>query len=297
MERGISIHVGVNHAATMRAYPLSLSEDTAWKMAELAFQAGYRAIHLLCGPEATREAVGAQLAGAARALRPGQTLFVSFSGHGSRVPDSDGDEWDHWDETWCLHDADLVDDELAACWRLLPAGARVLVVAESCFGAGSGRHGKQAMARHEAREAAPDPPVYRSAGPGPWRSVKQAAPPSSPCIERAPEHDDGIRASLLMLAGAREDRHAREGVYARHLLEVWSGGRFGGSFCDLHREVCRRVWCDGQEQDPRILMLGAPDLAFPLQTAFNLDRPVMRGPVTRGAAMRGPAMRGRGGGF
>ena len=30
-------------------------------------------------------------------------------------------------------------------------------------------------------------------------------------------------------------------------------------------------------QEPQLLMLGAPDERFPLQMAFHLDRPVMRG--------------------
>jgi hypothetical protein len=278
MQRGISIHIGVNHPASMTP-PLTRSEETAWQMAELACQAGYQAIHVLRGPEATRQAVGTLLADAAHALRAGQTLFVSFSGHGSRVRDLDGDERDGWDETWCLHDADLVDDELAGYWRLLPAGARALVVAESCFGAGGGRLGDDGMARTRPWDVAPDRPVYRSAGPGPWRDVKQAAQPPSSCIARARAHDDGIRASVLMLAGASEDRHAQEGVYTPRLLEVWEGGAFRGSYCDLHREVCARVTREMQAhpQEPQILMLGAADLSFPLEVAFHLDRPVMRG--------------------
>lgn len=293
MVRGISIHIGVNQAATMRGRPLSRSEHTAWKMAELAHQAGYRAIHVVCGAEATRDAVGAQLACAARALRPRETLFVTFSGHGSRVRDKDGDERDHLDETWCLHDADLLDDELAKYWRLLPPGARVLVVSDSCFAAGGGREGNAAMAATEA-SAAPRRPVYRSV-------LQTAQQPPSSCIERAPENNDGIAASILILAAANEARQATEGIYIDRLLKVWDGGAFRGSFCDLHHEVCRLVRCEGYDQDPQILMLGTADETFPLEVAFHLERgPVMRGqpempeqPVMRG----GPVMRGRGGGF
>jgi hypothetical protein len=277
--RGISIHVGVNRPATMSGHPLSQSEENAWRMAELAFQAGYQSIHVLRGREATRQAVGTLLADAAHAIRTGDTLFVSFCGHGSRVRDQDGDERDGQDETWCLHDADLVDDELAGYWRLLPAGARALVVTESCFGGGSGRLGDEAVAQYKARPAAPRQPVYRSAGLEAWRGVEQAAQPPSSCIARAPDHTDGIRASVLVLAAASEDRHAQEGVYARHLLEVWEGGAFRGSFCDLHRALCERVGCEMQAhpQDPQILMLGAADPSFPLEVAFHLDRPAMRG--------------------
>ncbi|HYW06891.1 MAG TPA: hypothetical protein VE913_08045, partial [Longimicrobium sp.] len=128
MARGTSIHIGVNRPASTSEYALSLSEQNAWKMAELAHQAGYEASHVLRGAAATRDAVHDTLAAAARALEPRQTLLVTFSGHGSQVPDArgdgagDADERDGRDETWCLHDADLVDDELAAIWRLAAAG-------------------------------------------------------------------------------------------------------------------------------------------------------------------------------
>jgi hypothetical protein len=279
MRRGISIHIGVNDPASPGECQLSQSEASAWKMAELAYQAGYGAIHLLRGADATRRAVTSLLAAAARALEPRQTLFVSFSGHGSRVPDADYDERDGWDETWCLHDADLVDDELMGIWRMAAAGTRVLLVTESCFGGGMRHYGDDVLAQYPGPSPTPDGPVYRSAVPA-TRGVKQHAPPtttSSSCISRVPSHDDGIRASVLMMAGAAEGHKAREGLYLNHLLELWKGGAFRDSFCALHRRLCESVRHDNPAQEPQIMMLGTPDPDFPLEMAFHLDRPVMRG--------------------
>ncbi|HEX8433016.1 MAG TPA: caspase family protein, partial [Longimicrobium sp.] len=245
----------------------------AWKMAELAHQAGYEASHVLRGPAATRDAVHDTIAAAARGLEPRQTLLVTFSGHGSRVPDADGDERDGWDETWCLHDADLVDDELAAIWRLAAAGTRVLVVSESCFGGGMGRYGDDVLAAYP--RPAPDPPVYRSGGS--WRGVQQYAQPMSSCISRVPSHDDGIRASVLVMAASAEGQKAREGLYIRHMLDLWNGGNFRDSFCALHWALRERVRHDNPAQEPQIQMLGTADPDFPLERAFHLARPVMRG--------------------
>jgi len=276
MARGISIHIGVNDPASPREERLSLSEENAWKMAELACQAGYGAIHVLRGADATRKAVIGLLTAATQALEPRQTLFVSFSGHGSHVPDVDGDEGDGWDETWCLADADLVDDELVAIWRLAARGTRVLMVTESCFGGGMGRYGDDVRAAYSDLSPAPDPPVYRSAEPM-WRGVKQFAQPTSSCISRARSYHDGIQASVLMMAGAREGQTAQEGLYTRHLLELWKGGAFRDSFCALHWHLCKCVQGDNPRQQPQIEMWGTPDLDFPLEMAFHLDRPVMRG--------------------
>jgi hypothetical protein len=271
MERGISIHIGVNHPAGMHER-LEKSEDSAWKLAELSYQAGYSAIHLLRGAEATREAVGAALAGTAPTLRPGHTLFISFSGHGSRVRDNHGDEPDGCDETWCLHDADLVDDELAEYWRLLAPGVRVVVVADCCFAAGSIRKGHRPM----AWSGAPPyrvPEAYRG---GPRRGVKQSVVPLD--VYSPPAGDDGVGASVLLLAATGERQKAREGVYVRHLLEVWEGGACRDSFRELHRKVRDRVRRDPDtyNQDPELLVLGA-DSSFPERVAFHLALPVLRG--------------------
>jgi hypothetical protein len=279
MPRGISIHIGVNRPASPAECDLSLSERCAWKMAELAYQAGYGDIHLLRGADATRDAVYDVLDGAAKALKPGQTLFVTYSGHGSHVPDLDGDEPDGWDETWCLHDADLIDDELRAILRKAAAGSRILVLSESCF-AGGMRRGDDFLDSCPGPYAVVDRSVYRSARPV-MRGVKQFAQqePSS-CISRV-LHDDGIQASVLMMAGAAEAQKAQEGLYTRHLLELWSGGAFSETFCALHRRLRERVQHDNPNQEPQLMIMGVDDPEFPMQTAFHLHPPVMRGGYAR----------------
>ena len=54
------------------------------------------------GPEALR----------AKRVGEGPTLIVWYSGHGSYVRDTNGDEADGVDETLYLYDGNLVDDEL-----------------------------------------------------------------------------------------------------------------------------------------------------------------------------------------
>ncbi|HEY0094131.1 MAG TPA: hypothetical protein VGB96_07395, partial [Archangium sp.] len=74
-----------------------------------------------------------------------------------------------------------------------------------------------------------------------------------------------------------EGQKAREGLYIRHLLALWNGGEFTDSFCALHTRLWERVHHENQEQDPQIMMLGTPDTDFPLERAFHLNGPVMRG--------------------
>ena len=280
MLRGISIHIGVNETSEGLAV-LEESETHAWLMAELAQQAGFQAIHVLRGPEATCAAVESQIAAAARSLSKDDVLLVSYSGHGLQTPDLDGDEGerDKQDETWCLYDGNLLDDRLAECWRLAPAGARIVVVAESCHGGGSARWGEVEVWGEDdvppGEEGYGETEVVYRGGEVVYRGVK-AYTPSPACITSPPTDAYGIRASVLVLAGAGENENAVEGVYIPRLLEVWNGGLFPGSYCELHRQVYPKVRHDQQQHEPQILMLGAPDLEFPEEPAFHLGAPVTR---------------------
>jgi hypothetical protein len=75
----------------------------------------------------------AALLGRARAK---DLVVVQYSGHGSFVPDRDGDERDAVDECLCPWDVasqgPIVDDELAAIYGDRPRGVRLLMVSDSC---------------------------------------------------------------------------------------------------------------------------------------------------------------------
>ena len=88
---------------------------------------------------------------AAKELQAGDIFFVAYSGHGGQVFDRNGDESeDNRDETWCLFDRQLIDDELALFWRYFQHDVRILVASDSCHS------GTVARAREAARVAAID---------------------------------------------------------------------------------------------------------------------------------------------
>jgi|SwirhirootsSR2_FD_contig_31_9533364_length_1177_multi_2_in_0_out_0_2 hypothetical protein len=69
--------------------------------------------------------------------RPGDSLFLHFSGHGGQMPDQDGDEENGFDETILPVDFEtagvIVDDEMHAILvRQLPPGVRLTVIFDSC---------------------------------------------------------------------------------------------------------------------------------------------------------------------
>jgi metacaspase-1 len=292
MPRGVSIHIGVSRPQGCHgAHPLKYAETNAWRMAGLAERAGYGSALVLRGQAATKAAVHDALTGAAAMLGSGDTLLVSFSGHGPQLPDAPPgdprdprDERDLRDEGWCLADEVLLDDRLAGYWQLFEPGVRIVVVSESCFAGGVRRDDEDVI-------FAPPPlrPVYRGGavyqGEAAYRSggalAENGAGPDASCIGQPPLQAYGIRASVLLLAAASEAQPAQDGLFTRHLLEVWDEGTFRGSYCDLHRQVRGLVMANNCRQEPQIQMLGTEDPAFPLEPAFHLERRVMRGPVYR----------------
>src|SRR5439155_24598931 len=69
----------------------------------------------------------------------GDRVVLHFSGHGSYIPDEDGDEDDHLDELICLYDMDwdnpnsyLKDDDLREWTKDLPKGAILTVILDNC---------------------------------------------------------------------------------------------------------------------------------------------------------------------
>jgi metacaspase-1 len=74
-----------------------------------------------------------ELTNAIRILRAGDLLFVHYSGHGTQVPDKNGDEADGYDEAIYLWDEPVVDDTIRAALAQIPAGAMVVLAFDSCF--------------------------------------------------------------------------------------------------------------------------------------------------------------------
>ena len=117
MAKGMSLSIGLN-AVDPKHYgdwsgELNACEADAAEMSALAKSQGFRPTVLLTR-RATRARVQAELGKAARQLAAGDIFMLSYSGHGGQLPDLNRDEPDAQDETWCLFDGELVDDELHA---------------------------------------------------------------------------------------------------------------------------------------------------------------------------------------
>lgn len=95
------------------------------------------AVTTLLDDAATKAAMVAAMSDLIGAAGKGDNLVITFSGHGTYQPDTDGDEADGLDEALCPYDlqtsgAALTDDEIKVIFAKRKAGARIVLIADSC---------------------------------------------------------------------------------------------------------------------------------------------------------------------
>ena len=133
--KGVSIHFGLNRVDPDHYQgwdgALQGCVNDARALDAIAKGAGFETSVLL-DDEVTADAATAAIASAAEGLDADDLFLLTYSGHGSQVPDGNSDEPDRLDETWVLYDRQLVDDELYALWSNFRPGVRILVLSDSC---------------------------------------------------------------------------------------------------------------------------------------------------------------------
>jgi hypothetical protein len=134
MTRRVALCVGINDYPGSNA-DLSGCINDANDMASMLSLRGYE-VHHLHNSEAIKNNITSKLRELISALKWGDRFVFTFSGHGTWIPDLDGDEVDHRDEALCCHDyatrGVLSDDEMHTIFSDRRAGVRVTVLSDSC---------------------------------------------------------------------------------------------------------------------------------------------------------------------
>jgi metacaspase-1 len=118
-------------------------------------------IKVLTDLGATKKAMQAGIKALVASGNRGDVLYLHYSGHGSNVPDKNGDEADHRDEILCPSDLDwkdpLTDDWLRTEFNKLKSGVNLTVVMDCCH---SGTNTRAILP--------PDAPLIPRYLPNPW---------------------------------------------------------------------------------------------------------------------------------
>ena len=119
---------------------------------------------LLLDQAATKKAIETAITRVIREAKKGDTVLVHYSGHGSNVPDDNGDEADSRDEILCPTDLDwkdpMRDDWLRKTFDKVKAGVNLTVIMDCCH---SGTNTRAITP--------PDAPVKERYLPSPWDLV------------------------------------------------------------------------------------------------------------------------------
>lgn len=289
--RAMSLHIGLNSVDPKHyggwSGPLAACEFDARDMAAIAKDCGMAASQLLT-KAATRKAVLAGIRKAAKALTKGDLFFLSYSGHGGQVADASGDEPDKQDETWCLYDAQLIDDELYFELSKFGAGVRVLVLSDSCHSGTVTRArpeppppgmraklmpadvGLRVYEQHRAFYDALQTAVAKAAGRASIADPDAVLATLSVQSGRVQSIARRLKAAVILVSGCQDNQVSLDGdhngAFTGQLRRVWNSGRFGGNHAQLHAQIVAGM---PASQTPNLFLLG-PAASFVAQRPFTV---------------------------
>jgi metacaspase-1 len=290
--RGLSLNIGLNSVSTSHyggwSGDLSACEFDAKDMAALATGRGMKPTVLLT-KDGTRAKVLSALRAAAKTLNGGDFFFLTFSGHGGQVPDVSGEEVDKLDETWCLYDGQLIDDELYLELGKFAPGVRILVLSDSCHSGTVVRAGPPA--------GAAQPPELRSKMMPPsvgMRTYEQhkafydklqmdvAKANAGTVVDpdealanvvvstRLTKIAKRFKARAILISGCQDNQSsydgAHNGAFTGRLLTVWNRGNFDGNYASFHAHIKSGM---PAIQTPNLFTMG-PVLSFLKQKPFTV---------------------------
>ncbi|MBC7520611.1 MAG: caspase family protein, partial [Sandarakinorhabdus sp.] len=135
--RRLALCVGID---TYPTAPLGGCVNDARDWADALTRFGFAAPRSLYNQNATRDAIMRQLTALVGDSRPGDVIVFQYAGHGTTVPDLDGDEagadTPGDDEALCPYDFAsgelLIDDDMRAIFRRLPDGVNLTCFFDCC---------------------------------------------------------------------------------------------------------------------------------------------------------------------
>src|SRR6185436_11270577 len=195
-------------------------------------------------------------------------------GHGGQVPDVTGEEADKQDETWCLYDGQLIDDELYFELSRFGSGVRILVLSDSCHSGTVTRAGPPpAASAHQRPKLMPASVAMRTYREHQafydklQRDVAKAAGKATvdPDAALAQVAASGrltaivkkFNPAAVLVSGCQDNQTSMDGdhngAFTEQLLKVWSQGAFQGNYGTFHARIKAGL---PPSQSPNLFTLG-----------------------------------------
>lgn len=182
-----------------------------------------------------------------RECRSGDFLLIYFSGHGTQFPDSHRVENDGLNESWCLWDRCLVDNEINNILANFNAGVWILIISDSCH---SGSVAELRPSSYDGRKNKAVSGVYERN-----RNFYDNILAGKPEIE-------DVSPSVILLSACQENELATEfggrSEYTTAMMDVWNHGNFKGGYDRFTYEIGRKT----PGKTPSLNMYGNNDIRF-----------------------------------
>lgn len=184
---------------------------------------------------------------AAGRMESGDLFVFYYSGHGGRKKDLSGDERqkngkDLHDETLCLYDRQLLDDELAEIWPKFSSGVRLVMMSDSC-----------------------------NSGSNFEREVVKVQKPRKPINTMSTGEDGDFHGQMIHMGGCRDGESSKGfkdgGAFTLALLDAWDDGRYLGTYADLFEAIKSGV---NTGQEPQFSRHGNVSASFLSQRPFTI---------------------------
>ncbi len=234
----------------------------------------------LLDSQATKAAMVAGFNTLITSAKGGDTIAITFSGHGTLAPDTSGDEADGYDEALCPFDIHLgnvlLDDEIHELFAKRPAGVRLLLISDSCH---SGTVTRNAPADPDA----PDAPRIRFLPLASWLPADQLPKgPSGRPLATLPVNQvfspwAGVVSASgdLLMAGCEEgpDHYSYDatfnnrsnGAFTYYALKALKTLPAAATYRDWHAAIRRSLPSTNYPQKPQLMgaksTLSSPILA------------------------------------
>src|SRR5688572_3192595 len=226
------------------------------------FPAG--SITTLLDEKATKKNMQAAIRSIITQAKKGDVLLVHFSGHGSNVPDKNGDEADKRDEILCPHDLDwkspLSDDWLRTSFNKLRSGVSLTAIFDCCH---------SGTATRVLRP--PDAPVIPRFLPSPWdliatesgRRIRGEVRGTVHGASRAARRKSDIVAvdiPEVLISGCRDTQTSADahiggsfnGALTYSLASALRDARGRITYRELHENVLAHLKHEGFDQVPQL---------------------------------------------
>lgn len=318
MSTAKSLHIGLNFIDPV-AYgnngELANCVNDANSMQALAQAQGFQTTKLTDG-QATSSEVLAQIDAAASSLVSGDIYLITYSGHGGQIPDESGQESDGMNETWCLYDRQLIDDELYNLWSRFASGVRIFISSDSCHSGtvvrmilrsrNVGTREVQSIHFDDVHKIQTQIDQHFNIGSVASRSTmvaeaKERMLSYADCYKdyakrknmyrslqtmAGPKNRAQINCSLIFISGCQDNQLSSDGtgsngLFTQTLLNTWSNGSFNGNHKQFYNDILSVM---PNNQTPNFMTLGINIDPFQNQRPYTVVSPVG---MTTGASANG----------